>query len=492
MRPGFEVYMAKLLIIEDEPLMVTGLRDNFEYEGYEVIAAEDGSEGLKRAVDDAPDLVLLDVMLPKISGLDVCLKLKAKRPSIPIIMLTARCQVLDRVIGLELGADDYVTKPFSIRELSARVKALLRRVQSTPKNRYSHGSVCQSESHSHSRNSGANGKALIDRLRSIENFLWHRGDRVVDPTFCENKPPSALEFKKPACPIAEMSPVVEEDVCAMIGREVGHYRILSGIGRGGMGVVYMALDERLHRRVALKKLNAQNLADKRARIQPFEEAQNASFLNHPNICTIYDVVEVNDEIYMVMELVDGQPLSGLIGESGLPIGRVIHYATQIADALAHAHARGIIHGDLKSMNVVIRRDGLAKVLDFGLSTRIKDQAIDSITRSLGLQNSLFVAMGTIPYMAPEVLRGKRADACSDIWSFGVLLYESVSGALPFRGETAFSVSAAILQQAPAPLLERTPPKLRAVIERCLSKNVNQRYDRFDEITQQLRAIQHLA
>lgn len=289
-----------------------------------------------------------------------------------------------------------------------------------------------------------------------------------------------------------MLAVVEEHVCAMIGREVGHYRILSRIGRGGMGEVYMALDERLHRRVALKRLNAQGLAEKRARIRLFEEAQNASFLNHPNICTIYDMAEVNDEIYMVMELVDGQPLSSLIGESGLPIGCVIDYGTQIADALAHAHAHGIIHGDLKSLNVVIRQDGLAKVLDFGLSTRIEDHAIDAITRSLGLQNSLFVVVGTIQYMAPEVLSGKTRDACSDIWSFGVLLYESVSGELPFRGETASSVSAAILQQAPAPLPEQTPPKLRAVIERCLSKNVNQRYERFDEITQQLRAIQHLA
>ena len=135
--------MTKILIVEDEPNMVSGLRDNFEYEGYEVITAGDGVDGLARALNDTPDLVVLDVMMPKMSGLDVCKHLKAKRPSLPIIMLTARGQEVDKVVGLELGADDYVTKPFSIRELIARVKAVLRRAQALPKeqDRYSFGEV---------------------------------------------------------------------------------------------------------------------------------------------------------------------------------------------------------------------------------------------------------------------------------------------------------------------------------------------------------------
>ncbi len=127
--------MPRILIVEDEPNMVSGLRDNFEFEGYEVITATDGVAGLQRAISDAPDLVLLDVMMPRMSGLDVCKQLKAKRPSVPIIMLTARGQELDKVVGLELGADDYVTKPFSIRELLARVKAVMRRAQPVPKDR---------------------------------------------------------------------------------------------------------------------------------------------------------------------------------------------------------------------------------------------------------------------------------------------------------------------------------------------------------------------
>ncbi|HLK35079.1 MAG TPA: response regulator transcription factor [Terriglobales bacterium] len=135
--------MAKILIVEDEPAMVSGLRDNFEFEGYEVISAADGVEGLERALKDSPDLVVLDVMMPRMSGLDVCKQLKAKKPALPIIMLTARGQEVDKVVGLELGADDYVTKPFSIRELLARVKAVLRRTQNAPKNQehYSFGDV---------------------------------------------------------------------------------------------------------------------------------------------------------------------------------------------------------------------------------------------------------------------------------------------------------------------------------------------------------------
>jgi serine/threonine protein kinase/CheY-like chemotaxis protein len=471
--------MAKLLIIEDEPLMVSGLRDNFEYEGYEVITACDGSEGLNRALSEFPDLILLDVMLPKISGLDICLNVKAKQPRIPIIMLTARFQISDRVVGLELGADDYVTKPFSIRELSARVKALLRRVQAHPKQMRITGSPCKLDC-----NPKSNTKPFFKHLRTVREHLRSRSgiiDQVVGPGNVQSTPesgPLALAF-------AEM-PVMQED--AMIGRQLGPYRILSRIGCGGMGVVYMAIDERLHRRVALKGLNARRMADHEARHRLLQEAQNASFLNHPNICTIYDIEEVADEIYVVMELVDGQPLSRLIVPFGLPIRRVIDYGLQVAGALAHAHAHGVIHRDLKSQNVVIRRDGLAKILDFGLSARVEDSAIDAVTRSLGLQNSLCVVVGTVQYAAPEVLRGQKPDARSDIWSFGVMLYESVAGALPFRGETAYSLSAAILHQSPEPLSSRTPLELGAIIDRCLSKDTEQRYAQFDEVAEQLRRV----
>jgi DNA-binding response OmpR family regulator len=172
--------MAKILIVEDEPGMVAGLRDNFEFEGYEVLTARDGVAGLERALKESPDLVLLDVMMPRMSGLDVCKQLKAKKPQIPIIMLTARGQEVDKVVGLELGADDYVTKPFSIRELLARVKAVLRRAQVAPKKqeRYSFGEV---EVDVRSCQVSRQGKILEFSSKEFEllkYFLTHPGETL--------------------------------------------------------------------------------------------------------------------------------------------------------------------------------------------------------------------------------------------------------------------------------------------------------------------------
>ncbi len=172
--------MVKILIVEDEPNMVAGLRDNFEYEGYDVLTAMDGSEGLKRALVDSPDLVVLDVMMPKMSGLDVCKQLKAKRPSIPIIMLTARGQEVDKVVGLKLGADDYVTKPFSIRELLARVKAVLRRARTLPQDqdRYSFQDVEVNLRTYQVLRKGKPVEFSAKEFELLKYFLCHRGETL--------------------------------------------------------------------------------------------------------------------------------------------------------------------------------------------------------------------------------------------------------------------------------------------------------------------------
>jgi DNA-binding response OmpR family regulator len=189
--------MTKILIVEDEPNMVAGLRDNFEFEGYSVITAPDGIAGLQRALDESPDLVLLDVMMPRMSGLDVCRQLKAKRPSVPVIMLTARGQEVDKVVGLELGADDYVTKPFSIRELLARVKAVLRRAHTVPKDQenYSFGDV---EVNLKSCQVSRRGKALDFSSKEfdlLKYFLCHPGetlsrDRLLEDVWGYDKFPT--------------------------------------------------------------------------------------------------------------------------------------------------------------------------------------------------------------------------------------------------------------------------------------------------------------
>jgi two-component system alkaline phosphatase synthesis response regulator PhoP len=195
-REGEFMGVTRILIVEDEPNMVAGLRDNFEYEGFQVATALDGVDGLERALEDSPDLVILDVMMPRMSGLDVCKQLKAKRPSIPIIMLTARGQEVDKVVGLELGADDYVTKPFSIRELLARVKAVLRRTQTLPKemDRYAFGDV-EVDLRSYQVLRGGNPVELSGKeFELLKHFLCHSGqtlsrDRLLDEVWgYENYP----------------------------------------------------------------------------------------------------------------------------------------------------------------------------------------------------------------------------------------------------------------------------------------------------------------
>jgi DNA-binding response OmpR family regulator len=173
--------MTRILIVEDEPAMVSGLRDNFEFEGYEVISAADGVEGLERALKDSPDLVVLDVMMPRMSGLDVCKQLKVKKPALPIIMLTARGQEVDKVVGLELGADDYVTKPFSIRELLARVKAVLRRAQGAPKDqeRYSFGDVEVNVRSCRVIRAGRPLEFSAKEFELLKYFLSHPGETIT-------------------------------------------------------------------------------------------------------------------------------------------------------------------------------------------------------------------------------------------------------------------------------------------------------------------------
>ena len=215
----------------------------------------------------------------------------------------------------------------------------------------------------------------------------------------------------------------------------------------------------------------------------------ASALNHPNICTIHEVGEHDGQAFIVMEYVEGKPLSELIPEDGLPAESVISYAMQISDALAHAHECGVVHRDLKGQNVVITPQGRAKVLDFGLAARLSEPDADEATRTqeeaLGAQG---VLVGTLAYMAPEVLRGESATARTDIWALGVLLYQMGSGRLPFGGSTVAETAASILKDSTQALPPHVPQGLRAVTQRSLSKDSSQRYSTTGELRAVLEAI----
>ena len=278
----------------------------------------------------------------------------------------------------------------------------------------------------------------------------------------------------------------------MIGQKLGHYRILSKIGEGGMGAVYRAEDEVLHRNVALKVLSSGAVADASARDQLLEEARASSALNHPNICVVHEVGESEGEYYIVMELVEGKPLSELIGDLGLPIESVLRYGVQIAAALSHSHSRKVIHRDLKAANIVVTPDGLVKILDFGLARRIHHPPSGEATRTMDAVDAVpsgSTISGTLSYMPPEVLRGEPADARSDLWALGVVIYQAASGQLPFPGRTSFEISAAILNDLPAPLPSRIVPALWTIVQRCLTKEPAQRYESAGEIRAALEAVQ---
>jgi len=273
---------------------------------------------------------------------------------------------------------------------------------------------------------------------------------------------------------------------SMTGKLLDHYRILAQIGKGGMGVVYRAHDEVLDRDVAVKVL-AEGAGEALGRDHLLREAQAASSLTHPNICTIYQVGKSSDEFYIVMELVEGQPLPALVGTSGLPFEVLTRYGVQIADALAHAHDKGTLHRDLKGANILVTHEGRVKILDFGLATRMGNELLSEVTRSYATLNTALV--GTLPYMAPELLRGEAASQLTDIWSLGVTLYHAACGQYPFGGRTGFEISSAILQQPAGPLPASVPPGLAGVILRCLAKEPAQRFQRASEVRSGLETLQ---
>jgi eukaryotic-like serine/threonine-protein kinase len=267
----------------------------------------------------------------------------------------------------------------------------------------------------------------------------------------------------------------------MIGQRIGHYFIQEKLGEGGMGVVYRARDEKLQRDIALKFLGVLPSGGSVSHERVLEEARAISALNHPNICTVYEVGEADGKPYLAMEFVEGRPLSMEILSTGMSLDQVERYGMQLADALSHAHSRGIIHRDLKAANVIVTPSGRLKVLDFGISRRIQPGASDGTTRFDQSWESQHTFTGTLPYIAPEVLKGEEADERSDIWSLGVLLYEMAAGHRPFRGGTAYELSAAILRERAPGITPPLPPALEGVIDKCLDKDPGQRYQSAGEV-----------
>src|SRR6266480_1518030 len=272
----------------------------------------------------------------------------------------------------------------------------------------------------------------------------------------------------------------------MVGRTISHYEILEKVGEGGMGVVYKALDGRLDRLVALKVLPPQKVADSDRKRRFVQEAKAASALNHPNIITIYDIGSADGIDFIAMEFVAGKTLDRCIPRHGWRLDEALKYSVQIADALVAAHKAGIVHRDLKPGNVMVTEHGLVKVLDFGLAklTESTAPADEATTRTLKPTTEEGAIVGTVSYMSPGQAEGKKVDARSDIFSFGALLYEMVTGRRAFQGDSKISTLSAILREEPksaSQIVEGLPRELERIIARCLRKSQERRFQAMPDL-----------
>lgn len=268
----------------------------------------------------------------------------------------------------------------------------------------------------------------------------------------------------------------------MTGQQVGHYQILEKLGEGGMGEVYKARDLNLERLVAIKVLPPERCTDETARMRLLREARTASGLNHPGVCTIHEVGETGGQVYIVMELVEGETLRGRIERGKLAVGEVIAIGRQLTDAVAHAHERGVVHRDLKCANVILTPEGRVKVLDFGLAKQKSKVLLeDESTRTAVSLTDPGALVGTLAYMAPEQLQGGAADSRSDVWSVGVMLYELIAGARPFAGRTLYEMMSAVLGHTQLAIPPGTPAGLARIIERCLARDPDKRFQNGGEL-----------
>ena len=273
----------------------------------------------------------------------------------------------------------------------------------------------------------------------------------------------------------------------LIGSLLSHYRIVDRIGSGGMGVVYRARDEHLGGFVGLKVLHEDRVADESARTLLLREARLARSVNHPNVVTIFDVGESEGRVFIAMEYIEGTTLSDAIRVHPLPLSTFLNYGVQVASALHAAHEAGVVHRDLKSGNIRVTAAGLVKVLDFGIAVRTSVGPMETTMTVDSVYGRAGVIAGTVPYMAPEVLRGELPDRRSDIWALGVTLQEALTGRRPFIGER-MELEHAIQQEDPAPLPSTVSKPLRGVIARCLKKDPGQRYQHASEVRAALEAI----
>src|SRR6516165_1228869 len=371
---------------------------------------------------------------------------------------------------------------------------------------------------------GGEGVALSGAERGKDLMKTERWEKVIDlfQSALEHPPEERAAFLNESChddedmrrevesllishqraenfievPAFEAAPefVPNDSADALVGKLIGHYRMESLIGVGGMGEVYLARDERLGRKAALKLLPDSLTTDETQLSRFKNEARTASALNHPNILTVYEIGTEGKVQFIATEFIEGITLRAALASGKMSAQRALDIAVQVASALAAAHEAGVVHRDIKPENIMLRPDGYAKVLDFGIAKLTEQRRASDdcgIQTTALLQTRPGLVLGTAHYMSPEQARGQKVDARSDIWSLGVVLYEMMTGNPPFRGETPSDCIAAILTAEPPPLSNVSPDvpaKLESILQKALRKNSDERYQTVEEMLTELRNL----
>lgn len=423
--------MAKILVVDDHVQISEMVGDWLTTENHAATVVHTGFEGWKLIQSNEFDLAILDWDLPDLNGIDILKKFREAGGTTPVIMLTGHKSVEDKELGLDVGADDYVTKPFHMKELCSRIRAVLRR-------------------------SGA--------------------------------------AAPPPKPIATSNEEVLKKADLLGTALAARYEFLESLGEGGFAVVFKARHPQLDRLVAIKMLKAAELSEQI--IGRFEQEGRAiSRLDHPNIITVHDYgVTERGQPFMVMEFIDGRALDAILTECDLlPVDKSLDILVPIASALAHAHGRGVLHRDIKPANIMLKEipdsQPVPKILDFGLA-----KLMESAQKALKLTQVQQV-IGSPPYMSPEQINSKPLDERSDVYSFGCVIFETVTGYCPHAGDTAMEIMAKHLQEPPFSFEEvhpelTYPEELRNLVGRMLEKDPAKRPQKMREVRDELEKLKN--
>lgn len=421
--------MAKILYVDDDLDLAEMVIDWLVFEKHDVTAVHVGFDGWKKIQTNEYDLAILDWELPDLHGIEILKRFRAGGGTTPVLMLTSRNSVDDKEAGLDSGANDYLTKPFHMKELSARIRAVL-------------------------RNQSVSAPAPKALGEGNEEIL-KRGD--------------------------------------ILGTQLAsRYEFLEVLGEGGVAVVFKARHPHLRKFVAVKMLHASEMNEKT--IARFErEAQAISSIDHPNIISVYDFgITERNQPFMVMEFIEGKSLETVIQEVDfLPMRRALDILIPVGEGLAHAHESGILHRDIKPDNIMLKQVGrteVPKILDFGLAKLTGPES----EKAVKLTQTQHIS-GSPPYMSPEQVLGGELDERSDIYSFGCVLFEAVSGYPPHLGKTAMEVLVKQVEQSPMTLQQARPDvsfpaELQQIISTAIEKDPNNRYQKMQELNQALQKL----